>query len=317
MSSRPLVMMITGPTASGKSAIAIRLARRLDGEIVSADSMQIYRGLNIGTAKVSTEDQAAVPHHLIDIIDPCEAYSVADFLSDARLAISEILQRDKLPIVCGGTGQYLTALLDGLQFQEEASISLEEREAVKSFIEKEGLIKAHQRLSVLDPVSGSRIHPNDKKRITRFFEVYQLTGKTQSEMRIASRQKSNDFRFRSYCLLPDRQNLYQRINERTQMMIHAGLEKELRELLELYPDFPETQAFQSIGYKEIAGLLHHEIDEEQAAEALAQATRRYAKRQLSLFRSRKEDLHFVEADDLETAFQIILADFLRFRHEFP
>lgn len=281
------VLVISGPTASGKSDLAIEVAKALDGEIISADSMQIYRKLDIATAKVPESERQGVPHHLYDIRDPGENYSVAQFVADATQLILEILDRGKLPIVCGGTGLYVHSLLDGLQFVD-AVPNPEERKALSDAIAEKGLAECHAKLARLDPQAALRINAQDHKRITRFFEVYRATGLTSSEVYEYSRAKGPDFNFLSFVLWPDRQGLYVRINRRTEHMFDAGIVEELSAVLRDYPDFRETQAFQAIGYKEVLPYLEGKASREEVIAALAQASRRYAKRQYTLFRSRQD-----------------------------
>lgn len=301
------VLVLTGPTASGKSGLAIRLAQALNGEIISADSMQIYRGLDIGTAKVGGSEQGGVVHHLYDICDPLDRYSVADFIEDSRQVICDIIDRGQQPIVCGGTGQFVTALVDGLQFIQE-DFNPEERALLTQEICQEGLDQAHQRLCVLDSESGQRIEKTDLKRIVRFFEVYRQSGMTISEVYRYSREKGPDFPFVNYVLWPDRQLLYARIDQRVKEMFDQGIVEELKEVLEHYPNFPESQAFQAIAYKEIYAYLQGEESREEAMANLAQASRRYAKRQLTFFR-RREDFLKITSSDAEEIYIEILEDF--------
>lgn len=307
------VLVITGPTGSGKSSLAIKIAQQLDGEVISADSMQIYRGLDIGTAKVSLEEQAGIKHHLYDIKDPGERYSVAQFIEDANRLICEIIDRGRTPIVCGGTGLYVNALVDGLQFVEE-KINLEQREQLTQTILGEGLEKYHQKLSELDPEAGERIDANDLKRIVRFFEVYENTGLTSSQVYEYSRSKGPDFNFRSYVLWPDRQFLYEKINLRTEEMFEEGIGDELILVLEKWPNFTDSQAFQAIGYKEVLPFIQGESSKTEAINHLAQATRRYAKRQFTLFRKR-DDYIRLEMTDKNTQVEFILKDFEKFRQK--
>lgn len=308
LSQQP-VLVITGPTASGKSGLAMRLAGELDGEIISADSMQIYRHLDIGTAKVTPQEQAEIPHHLIDIVDPDENYSVAQFVTDASRIIQQIIARGKQPIVCGGTGLYILSLVDGLQFIEhQADPAL--RQALTERMRREGAEAIHTYVANLDPVSAARIHPHDEKRLIRFLEVYQQTGMTTSQVYAYSRRKGPDYHFFSYVLWPERDQLYRRINQRVEQMFQAGIVDELRAILERYPHFPETQAFQAIGYKEVLAYTQGQKSREEAIANLARSTRRYAKRQYTFFRSR-EDFQKIEEHDLQQVKNLILEDFCR------
>ncbi|MDO5015801.1 MAG: tRNA (adenosine(37)-N6)-dimethylallyltransferase MiaA [Eubacteriales bacterium] len=306
------VVVITGPTASGKSDLAIEVAKALDGEVISADSMQIYRDLDIATAKVLKAERQGIPHHLYDIRDPGESYSVAQFVADATQLILEILDRGKLPIVCGGTGLYVNSLVDGLQFVA-AVPDPEERKALSDAIAKKGLAESHAKLASLDPKAALRIKPQDHKRITRFFEVYQATGMTSSEVYEYSRAKGPDFNYLAFVLWPDRGQLYDRINRRTARMFDAGIVDELTAVLKDYPNFSDTQAFQAIGYKEVLPYLEGIVSREEAIAALAQASRRYAKRQYTMFRSRPDFIHLTgttREDNLAIVLRYI-TDFLQ------
>lgn len=300
------VLILTGPTASGKSDLAIRLALALDGEIISADSMQIYRGFDIGTAKVSPEEQKLVKHHLLDICEAGDRYSVAEFVQDAERLIEDIQACGKTAIICGGTGLYITSLMDGLEFAEE-EFKPELRERVRTAVAEMGLEAAHDKMRALDPEAAERIHCNDEKRIVRFFEIYEAHGLTRSDSDRKSREKGPSFIFRAYALMPERQGLYKRINERCRKMFDRGLTEEAQHFMEAYGD-RAAQTFQAIGYKEIIPYLEGRISREEACEALSQATRRYAKRQLSLFRSRK-DITPIFTEDPEERFQFIRQDF--------
>ena len=304
--SKP-VLVLTGPTASGKSGLAIRLAQALQGEIISADSMQIYQGLDIGTAKLAHSEQGGIVHHLYDIRKPLDRYSVADFVQDASHLICDIADRGRQPIVCGGTGQFVTALVDGLQFINE-DFDPELRALLTRHIAHWGTLPAHERLSSLDPDAGRRIENTDLKRIVRFFEVYCKTGMTSSEVYHFSREKGPDFPFVNYVLWPDRQLLYARIEQRVEDMFSQGIVEELEQVLALYPDFPHSQAFQAIAYKEIYSYLQGEESRDEAIANLAQASRRYAKRQLTYFRQREDFLKITEPNP-EEAFLKILQDF--------
>ncbi len=282
MNKQKPVLVIAGPTASGKTRTALLLAVRLDGEIVSADSMQIYRGMDIGTAKATAEEQNSVPHHLIDIIEPGQPYSVADYKSDATQAIQDIYSRGKWPILCGGTGQYLSAMIEGLVFgQRRPDPALRARLNDQAELEgNEALLEA---LRTVDPMTAQRLSVNDRKRIVRALEVYYQTGKTLAQQNVDSRQKGPDFSFKTYILSHDRQILYQRINQRVDDMIKQGLVEEVKTLMDRGLPTNST-CIQAIGYKELIPYIDNEIDLDQASCSIAQATRRYAKRQLTWFR---------------------------------
>ncbi len=275
-------VIIAGPTASGKSGVALRLAAAFGGEIISSDSMQIYRRMDIGTAKPSKEEQAAVPHHLIDIREPYEDYSVAEFNSDAKAAIEDILSRGKLPIICGGTGLYIESLLHPTDYGTDSSADRTLREE---------LIKrdAHGlwlELYGIDPVSAQKTHENNKKRVVRALEIYYTTGKTKTELDRIQKRFSPEYDF--LLLLTgfgDRAELYSRIDRRVDEMIAEGLVDETERLLSSGDLRPGTTAYQAIGYKELFGYINGEKSLSEASDKLKQATRNYAKRQLTWFSS--------------------------------
>lgn len=276
------VIVLTGPTASGKSQTALCLAQALAGEIVSADSMQLYRGLDIGTAKPTREEQALVPHHLIDILEPQDTFSVAAFQEAASRAIQSIHQRGRRAIVCGGTGQYLSALIEGLAFAP-APADPQVRSRLESRIDSQGLDRVFEQLRALDPQAAERIAPSDRKRIIRALEVRELTGQTISEQNRQSRRQGPSFSFLSFCLTHDRPILYQRINARVLAMVEQGLLEEARWLMDLGLP-PDSTSLQAIGYKELFPALRGQQPLADALQAVQQATRRYAKRQLTWFR---------------------------------
>lgn len=279
-SDRP-VIIIAGPTASGKTAAALSLCRHLDGEIVSADSMQIYRGMDVGTAKASADEQAKIPHHLIDILDPGEPFSVAKYSQMAETVLREIRSRGKTAIVCGGTGQYISALLDGLVFSDTPSDSrLKER--LKRRVEVEGLPALRAELIRIDPEAAAAIAATDQRRTLRALELFYLTGMTKTEHNRRSR-RGPQFPFVCFCLNHERPVLYERINRRVDEMLDAGLIAEVQRLLDLGID-AESTCLQAIGYKEMIDHLMGRSTLEQAIEQIRMGSRRYAKRQLTWFR---------------------------------
>jgi tRNA dimethylallyltransferase len=276
------VLVITGPTASGKTDTALLVGEALDGEIVSADSMQIYRGMDIGTAKATLDDRQRVSHHLLDIRDPGDRYSVADFKRDATTAISEIYDRGRRPILCGGTGQYLRAMIDGLVFTEVPT-DLDMRRQLNQEAESLGLDSLLERLRQVDPESAGRLSPGDQKRIVRALEVFLQTGQTIGQLNLKSHQEGPDFSFQSYCLSHDRPILYERINRRVEAMMTAGLAQEVQNLLTFgLPD--DATCLQAIGYKEMMPFMRGEISLTETVTCIQQSTRQYAKRQLTWFR---------------------------------
>lgn len=285
--------VVAGPTASGKTALAIELAKRFNGEVVSADSMQIYSELRIGTARPDEQEIMGIPHHLMGFVPLSRRYSVADYVEDARRVISEIDSRGKMPVMCGGTGLYIDSLVDNLQFSEDKE-DLEYREHLKSRAENEGAEALLEELRAVDPETAEKLHPNNLGRIIRALEIYRNTGITMSEQ--VRRSKGQPSPYKS-CIIVldcrDRKFLYDRINRRVDAMMEAGLLEEARFVLS-QPEAPTAK--QAIGYKEFAPYFAGEIPLEKAVEDLKQATRRYAKRQLSWFH-RRRDAHFLYIDE--------------------
>lgn len=275
------VIIITGPTAVGKSAISLATAKRLGGEIISADSMQIYQQMNIGTAKLMTEEQEGIEHHLLDIVDPGNRFTVADFQQRAFQQIKLILGRNSLPIVTGGTGLYLHSLLYQMDFTR-VSIDDTVRKKLEREALEQGTEKMYHRLRQLDPEAAERIHPHNTKRIIRALEV-----KLNDHQGIKdfSRQLilNSDYDFRVFVINQDRQSLYQRINQRVNLMIQQGLEEEVRHLLDQGYD-PQLPSMQGVGYKEMIGYIQGKSGYEEAIEMIKKNSRRYAKRQITWFK---------------------------------
>lgn len=284
------LLVIAGPTAVGKSKVAFQVARELDGEIISADSVQVYRGLNIGSAKPSAAERAMVPHHMLDIADAAENYTVADFQRDARDAVAHVQQRGKLPILVGGTGLYITAVIRDYAFSESGQ-NEEIRERLKADAQKYGSVYLHQKLSEVDPQSSERIHCNDLRRIIRALEVYEqskepISGQVRKTTGIAL------YDMLVVVLTMPREQLYRRIDERVDQMMRQGLVEEVRTLLASGVS-TYAKAMQSLGYRQISAYLQGELPLERAVELIKRDTRRYAKRQLTWFR-REPDLIWLD-----------------------
>ena len=303
-SQTPPVVILTGPTASGKTAVAIKVCQALDGEIVSADSMQIYQGMDIGTAKATAFEQKEIPHYLIDICKPGTPFSVAAYLERAEEAISEIQHRGKLAVVCGGTGQYLSALMEGLQFSD-VPVDYTLREQLVQRAESEGLSALWTALHQIDPLAAEKIAQTDQKRIVRAMELYIQTGMCKSEHNRRSREKGPRFHFISYCLNHERAVLYHRINERVDQMIELGLADEVRQLVDR-GIADNSNCMQAIGYKEMLGYLRGHQSLEIAVANIKQSSRRYAKRQLTWFR-RMENLTWLNDLPTDAAAQTIIS----------
>ncbi len=235
--SKPKVIVICGPTASGKTSLSIELAKRINGEIISADSMQIYKDMNIGTAKPTIEEMQGIKHYLLDFISPNKRYSVADYAKDAKKAIEEILRKGKTPIVVGGTGLYIDSLIYGIEYQE-IEFDKTYRDELEKKVEEEGLNKLYEMAKEIDEEAVKKISPNDKKRILRILEIYHATGKTKTEQEIESRKKEVEYEYHVYALDWDRQILYDRINRRVDQMIENGLIEEVKNILKKYDEFP-------------------------------------------------------------------------------
>ena len=283
MCKSPNVLVVCGPTASGKTALAVELALRFDGEVVSADSMQVYRRMDVGTAKPTEEEKKGVPHHLLDVADPEENYSVACYVRDAVPVVDDILARGKLPIIAGGTGLYIDALIAGREF---ASFSPDSglRSELQGRVLTEGLPALRAQLEAVDPEAAERIHPNDEKRTVRALEVYLSTGKTISQHNRETQALPNRYAPLTIGLnFEDRARLWARIDKRVDEMMARGLESEVRALLDAgVPD--HCTAMQAIGYKEMVAALREGRPPESGAEEVKLRSRQYAKRQLTWFR---------------------------------
>ena len=289
------LIVVAGPTASGKTATSIALAEEYGGEIVSADSMQVYRGMDIGTAKATADEQSRCPHHMLDVAEPEENYSVSLYVQSAQKVCDDIISRGKLPIVVGGTGLYIDSLLRGADFAPIEEDKTLRRELETEYDALGGEVLLH-RLSAFDPERAAKLNAGDKRRIVRAIEIYMLSGKTATEHDIDSRSRPPRYDA-AYMVLNfrDRQRLYDRIDLRVDMMVKEGLFDEVRGLLDRGID-PNCTAMQAIGYKEAAMALRAEIGFDEAAELIKQGSRRYAKRQLTWFR-RREDAFWINWED--------------------
>lgn len=285
---KPKVVVIVGPTASGKTAISIELAKKINGEIISSDSMQIYKDMNIGTAKVTKEEMQGIKHYLVDCVSPEERYTVSDFKKDAENAIEEILNKGKVPIVVGGTGLYVNSLIYGIEYQEMKFDEDYRNELMRKAETQEGLESLWNEANNIDPDAMKIISKNDKKRIIRVLEIYKSTGKTKTQQEILSRSKGVNYDYKVFGITMDREKLYERINKRVDIMIDQGLEEEVKNLLSKYDKFPT--AMQGLGYKEVKQYFDGILSREEMIEKIKQESRRYAKRQLTWFRANKETI---------------------------
>lgn len=275
------IIAVAGHTASGKTSLAIRLAESLGGEIVCCDSMQIYRVMDIGTAKPTPEELARVPHHMVDFVDPMREYSCAEYAEDAERAIKDIISRGKLPVICGGTGLYLDTLLFERPFDECGGRS-DVRERLAAEAEELGAHALHERLREVDPESAEKIHENNLRRVIRALEIYETTGRKKSELDAIPSPAKYDF-LAFELRRTDMDERYARIEKRCDEMIASGLLEETKKLLDMGIFEKNPTAAQAIGYKEMLGCVRGEMDLSEARERLCIATRRYAKRQVTWF----------------------------------
>lgn len=301
---KPKVIVIGGPTASGKTALSIELAKAIDGEIVSADSMQIYQEMDIGTAKPTEEEKQNIKHYMLDIIKPNQRYSVADYKKDAKEAIRKIIKKGKTPIVIGGTGLYIDSLIYEIEYPE-LEIDISYRKELEEIADKEGLLGLYEKAKTIDKDAMEKINVNDRKRILRVLEIYHQTGKTKTELEKESR-KEPEFDYRMFAIDMNREVLYDRINRRVDIMLENGLIEEVKNIYEKYKEFPT--AMQALGYKEVVEYLENKITKEEMIEKIKMESRRYAKRQLTWFRKNKETKWLNGEDSIENNIQIILEE---------
>ena len=300
---KPKVIVICGPTGAGKTALSIELAKRINGEIVSSDSMQIYKDMDIGTAKPTKEETKDIKHYLIDFVAPDQRYSVAEFKKDAENAIEEILAKRKTPIIVGGTGLYVDSLIYGIQYQD---IELDEnyRNELEEIAKKQGLEKLYEQAQKIDPEAMKKISPNDKKRIIRVLEIYKATGKNKTEQEIESRKNEVKYDYKVFAINMDREKLYDRINKRVDIMLEQGLIQEVQTLVKKYNEFPT--AMQGLGYKEVVQYLKNEISYDEMVDKIKMETRRYAKRQITWFKKNKQTIWIDGQKDLQENIDLII-----------
>lgn len=303
----PKVIVIAGPTASGKTALSIELAKKINGEIVSSDSMQIYQDMNIGTAKVTPEEMQGIQHYLIDFVAPNERYSVSDFKKDSEKAIEEILEKRKVPIVVGGTGLYIDSLIYGIEYPEMEFDETYRNALMEQAQTEEGLRKLYLQASKIDEEAIQNISSNDKKRIIRILEVFKATGKNKTEQEKLSRKNGVKYNFKVFAIDMEREKLYERINKRVDIMLEQGLVQEVKNLREKYNCFPT--AMQGLGYKEVVDYLEGKYSYEEMVDKIKQETRHYAKRQLTWFRKNKETIWLKAEDGIQNNISIILGGY--------
>lgn len=318
MNRQPLIV-ICGPTASGKTALSIAIAEKLGCEIVSCDSMQIYKGMDIATAKPTSEELSQVRHHLIDFLEPDEVFSVADYVELAKQAISDISKRGMIPILCGGTGLYINSLLDDISFDKTCSSS-EIRDELYNLAQEKGNRYLLDMLYEFDPDSAQRLHENNLNRIVRAIEVYKTTGKTITQFNLESKPEQSPYDAVVIGInYRDRQKLYERINIRVDKMLEQGLLDEAKEVIR---NSDLKTAYQAIGYKELLPYFKSEKTLDECVEVLKMQSRRYAKRQLTWFR-RDQRINWIYADEysgfddiVSTALKIINTSGINFFEEY-
>lgn len=303
--SRKDVIVIGGPTASGKTALSVELAKRINGQIISADSMQIYKEMNIGTAKVTKEEMQGIKHYMIDIVSPNERYSVADFKNDAENAIEEMIKNGYTPIIVGGTGLYVNSLIYNINYPE-LEFDKEYRDYLEERADKEGLETLYKEALEIDKEATQKISVNDRKRILRILEIYKQTGKTKTQLEIESRSVPPKYNYKVFAINYDRQKLYDRINLRVDKMLEEGLIQEVENIKNKYSDFPT--AMQGLGYKEVVEYLKEEISYEEMVEKIKQESRRYAKRQITWFKAIPNIIWLNAEDGVNKNIEIILEE---------
>lgn len=285
-------IVVVGATASGKTALGVHIAKKFNGEVISADSMQIYKGMDIATAKPTTEEMDGVKHHLIDFVDVKSQYSVSNYCDDAKIVFDSVIKNNKLPVIVGGTGLYIDSFLSNTKFLESAS-SDKIRQELLIEAEKNGIESLYEQLKVIDPDAAINIHPNNIVRVVRALEIYKTTGKTLTEQNKMSHAVESDIEPLYIGInYSDRENLYNRINLRVDLMLEAGLLEEAKEFFKLNPS---KTAFNAIGYKELKPFIDGDLSFDVCVENLKRETRHYAKRQITWFK-RNKNINWVYAD---------------------
>ncbi len=300
MKKQPVIVVV-GPTASGKTAVAVEIAKKYNGEVVSADSMQIYKGISVATAKPTAAEMQGIKHYLIDFVDPCQSFSVADYVAEAKKAVAEIVSKGKIPIICGGTGLYINSLIDNVKFDDTCA-DTELRGKLYEFAKLNGNHCLWERLNEIDPETAKNVHENNLSRVVRAIEVYEKTGIPLSRHKINSRMEESPYEPLMIGLTyNDRQKLYDRINIRVDKMLESGLVEEARKV---YDTYGLKTAHQAIGYKELIPYFESRSDLESCIENIKQETRRYAKRQLTWFR-RDIRINWIEIEESVNSQKII------------
>ena len=299
------IVVLTGPTAVGKTELSIQLAKVIGGEIISADSMQVYKYMDVGSAKITPEEMDGVRHYLVDELEPFDEFHVVKFQEYAQKYLNEIYAHGKIPIIAGGTGFYIQALLNDIDFTEQESDSAYRKE-LEALAEEHGNQYLHDRLKEVDPESAEAIHPNNRKRVIRALEFYQETGRKISEHNAKEQMRTSPYNFAYFVLNDERSHLYKRIDARVDKMIEQGLIQEVKNIKEKYNEFPT--AMQGLGYKEVVQYLENKCTYEEMVEKIKQESRRYAKRQITWFKAIKELIWLDAEDGIEKNIEIILEE---------
>lgn len=300
---KPRVIVIGGPTASGKTDLSVELAKQINGQIISADSMQIYKEMDIGTAKITEEEMQGIPHYMIDIVSPDQRYSVAQYKEEAEKTIKKILEQGKVPIIVGGTGLYINSLIYNIQYQD-IQLDEEYRKKLEERAEAGELQTLWEEAKKIDPEAMKSISENDQKRILRVLEIYHQTGKNKTELERESRKQSPLYDYKVFGVTRERELLYSRINQRVDIMLEKGLVQEVERLMKKYEKFPT--AMQGLGYKEVVEYIEGNITYEEMTEKVKLESRRYAKRQLTWFRAIKGIVWLNGSEEMQNNIHIIL-----------
>ena len=303
MSPQIPVVIIAGPTGVGKTAASIEIAKALCGEIISCDSMQIYKGMDIGTAKVTAQEAEGVPHHLIDVVSPRQNFSVCDYVDMCRTAVCDITSRGKLPVMVGGTGLYIDSFIDDIDFKDSCTDD-KYRAELEQLASEKGCEYLHRMLAAVDEESAKAIHANNVKRVIRALEYYKLTGTTISEHNRLSKQKKSPYNYCYICLTRNREQLYSRIDRRVDIMLKQGLVDEVKSLIDRGID-RDCTAMQAIGYKEVAEYLDGRADYPTMVETLKRNSRHYAKRQLTWFK-RRDDIYWINLSETDNCTEMCI-----------
>ena len=300
---KPLVI-IAGPTATGKSKYSVLFSKRQNGSVISADSMQVYRYMDIGSAKISKEEMGGIPHYLVDVLEPSEEFHVARFQSMAKEALTDIYEKNRIPVVCGGTGFYIQALLYGIDFSSGEENPLL-REELQRFADENGAHALFERLREIDPKSCESIHENNVKRVIRAIEYYEMTGERISDHNACQKEKESEYNYVFFVLNDDRQKLYDGIEKRVDAMVDAGLLEEVKRLKEMGYS-RDYVSMQGLGYKEVLDALNGDITFEEAIYRIKRDTRHFAKRQITWFK-REKDVIWINKGDFHYDDEAILS----------